>query len=221
MSEFCIYDRFAGNPVVFEDAELRAVGFGASEDYLIDTGTTFVAVAAGRLFVNGYVIAAGMYACIPAPAVFTGGKCCALLATVKHYRGIFQLGGPIEDAGRLRYINGCTDTGLIQPPRQGDPCLNYLHFPAAIRQDAHHHPSHRVGLICDGQGRCHHDGRVTPMRPRQIFVIPAGVQHWFETADDALRIVTFHPDSEFGPTDENHQMLDATIVGADDAISAR
>jgi mannose-6-phosphate isomerase-like protein (cupin superfamily) len=220
MGDFAIFDSFADNPVVFEDDELSAVGLSAAEEFRVNSGTVFVAVGSGKLWLNNYLVGTGMYACAPAPAVVIARHCRALLATVKHYRGIFMVGGPLESGGRLRYINGCTDTGLIQPLRCGDPCLNYLHFPAAIRQDAHHHPSHRIGLVYSGQGLCHSDkttplggstDRITAMRTGGIFVIPAGTRHWFETSDETLRIVAFHPDSEWGPTDESHQMLNATL----------
>lgn len=223
MSDFAIFDNFADNPIIFEDEEIRAIGLSAADEELrINSGTTFVAVASGTVWLNNYPVLAGMYACAPAPAVITARRyCSALLATVKHYRGIFMVGGPLESSGRLRYINGCTDTGLIPPLRCGDPCLNYLHFPAAIRQDAHHHPSHRIGLVYSGRGLCHSDktmprpggnsDQITVMQTGGIFVIPAGTRHWFETSDETLRIVAFHPDSEWGPTDESHQMLNATL----------
>ena len=41
------------------------------------------------------------------------------------YEGVFQLGGPIEAVGRLRYIDGCTDSLLLGPLVCGDPCSNF------------------------------------------------------------------------------------------------
>lgn len=211
MTRFSFHESFDGNPVLFEGDKILASGFSGGVVERAD-GTTYVAVASGALTANGHLLKTGMFAAIPGPAIFVAERCCAMLVTVKTYRGIFLLGGPIENGGRLRYIDGCTDTGLIQPLRQGDPCLNYLHFPAGIRQTEHHHPSHRIGLVFAGEGLCHHDDElVTPMRSGGIFIIPAGTPHRFETADHVLRIVAFHPDSEFGPTDESHQMLNATL----------
>ena len=63
-----------------------------------------------------------------------------------HYRAFFTIGGEIEDKGRLRYIDGCTDSLLIPPVKKGDPCLNHLHFPKNITQTPHTHPSHRIYL---------------------------------------------------------------------------
>ncbi|MBL7998327.1 MAG: cupin domain-containing protein, partial [Candidatus Kapabacteria bacterium] len=70
------------------------------------------------------------------------------------YSGQFMLGGPIEQKGRLKYIDGCTDSLLIPPVKYGDPCLNALYFPAGIDQTAHTHPSMRVGMIVSGKGEC-------------------------------------------------------------------
>jgi quercetin dioxygenase-like cupin family protein len=215
MADFAILDYT--NRLVFEDDDIAVLGF-CHGPLLGNAGTTFVAVAAGTLTISNahghYRLGVGMYACVPSPASFAGRNCRALLATAKNYRGIFALGGPAEDGGRLRYIDGCSDTGLIQPLKRGDPCLNYLHFPSATRQTPHHHPSHRVGLVLAGEGLCHHGDKTTPMAPGSMWLIPAGAEHWFETAEATLRVVAFHPDSEFGPTDEDHQMLNATLTGA-------
>jgi hypothetical protein len=203
------------NAVDFEDDDIAVVGFSSGRrHYPKATGTTFVAVADGALTVNGLRLEAGMYACAPEPATFEARDCRALLATAKGYRGMFALGGPVENSGRLRYIDGCSDTGLIQPLKCGDPCLNYLHFPGKTRQTPHYHPSHRVGLVFAGEGLCHTGARTTPMWPGDMWLIPAGLEHWFETDEATLRVIAFHPDSEFGPTDESHQMLNATLTAA-------
>jgi hypothetical protein len=70
------------------------------------------------------------------------------------YRGVFTVGGPIEPTGRLRYIDGCTDSLLLPPQMSGDPCLNALYFPAGISQTQHTHPSARIGLVVRGAGEC-------------------------------------------------------------------
>jgi quercetin dioxygenase-like cupin family protein len=156
-----------------------------------------------------------MYACLPEsgrPVRGRGHNCRAMVVTHKHYKGIFTIAGPVEEKGRLRYIDGCTDTTLLPPLRVGDPCLNALFFPPGISQTRHYHPSTRIGLVYDGEGVCHHDEVDTPLRPGDIFVIPPRGWHCFETTTSYMRIVAFHPDSLWGPDDENHQMLDATIT---------
>lgn len=104
---------------------------------------------------------------------------------------------------------------LIPPPVLGDPCLNLLYFPPAVKQRAHTHPSVRVGVVATGHGACLlHDGSPpVPLQPGSVFVIPEGLVHSFETrADSDMRVVAFHPDSDCGPTHENHPMINKTIL---------
>lgn len=145
------------------------------------------------------------------------------------FRAYNVFGGPIESTGRLKYIDGCTDSLLIPPVKLGDPCLNHLHFPSGIVQTQHTHPSHRIGIIAKGNGEC-----VTPfgkldLTEGMIFVIkeyddtgefvegldgnmyPAG-QHSFNTYGSSMDVIAFHPDSDFGPTDVEHPMINRTIV---------
>ena len=42
--------------------------------------------------------------------------------------------------------------------------------------------------------------------------MPAGERHRFETGGAALDVLVFRPDSAWGPTDDAHQMPDATII---------
>jgi mannose-6-phosphate isomerase-like protein (cupin superfamily) len=213
MDQFAILPRAKG---VLLDADPISVRvFDGGIQYLETEGTLFFAVAAGYPTIRGVALSPGMYGSIPHGAAIKGmGDCRVLLVDHRHYTGIFALGGPIETQGRLRYINGCTDTGLVQPLKLGDPCLNALFFPARTLQSAHRHPSHRIGVIYDGEGVCHTDPEQppTPMRKGDLFFIPANALHWFETAGSDMRIMIFHPDSEFGPTDEKHQMREATII---------
>ena len=67
------------------------------------------------------------------------------------FNGIDMVGAS-EKSGRLSYIDGCTDSLLVMPPRLGDPCLNYLHFPMGIDQTQHLHPSIRMGIDIGGKG---------------------------------------------------------------------
>jgi mannose-6-phosphate isomerase-like protein (cupin superfamily) len=77
--------------------------------------------------------------------------------------------------------------------QRGDPCLNYLHFPAHTLQTPHHHPSQRGGLVYDGEGLCHTRAQTMVTRPGSMWLIPAGLEHWFQTNDSALRILAFIP----------------------------
>lgn len=152
---------------------------------------------------------------VPGPATLTGDARVVVITRLGH-RGMFVLGGPIEEWGRLRYIDGCTDTLLIPPPRIGDPCLNALYFPPRTRQTEHAHPSLRAGVVVSGRGVC-----VTPrnrfdLAPGKIFFLPPETRHAFHTSDSegrsALCVVAFHPDSDYGPDDDDHPMLNRTYM---------
>ena len=179
------------------------------------SGFTFLAVAGGVAMIEtGYILCAGMFACLPADTVLHLREARLMLVTLRRFEGIPLVGGPVERTGRLDYIDGCSDTGLIAPLRLGNPCLNFLHFPPGVRQTRHTHPSHRIGLVYRGNGVCIHDNGETPMRAGDVFALPAWTPHCFHTAEDIMDIIAFHPDSVFGPTDESHQMKNATIQNA-------
>lgn len=159
-----------------------------------------------------YPLRAGMYFVAPSAAYLDGGS--GLIIVAYERDAVFTLGGPIENEGRLRYINGCTDTLLLAPWRLGEPCLNFLHFPPLTKQTQHTHPSARVGLVMRGTGTCVYGEmrRRVPLEVGTAFVIPTNLIHAFETSDDILDVVAWHPDSDVGPTDEHHPMINRTII---------
>jgi hypothetical protein len=67
--------------------------------------------------------------------------------------------------------------------------------------------------VVDGAGTCvsgedHRDA----MRSGSVFVLPAGTCHRFETGPhDHLLLMAWHPDSDVGPTDDDHPMLNRTL----------
>lgn len=129
----------------------------------------------------------------------------------------FMVGGPIEKTGRLRYIDGCTDSLLIPPWRRGEACLNLLHIPAGVEQTMHTHPSDRIGVVVSGTGQCVTPDGTVDLVPGMIWRIPADGLHRFRTEGDSVRIVAWHPDSDTGPTDDDHPMIRRTMV---DGVSA-
>jgi quercetin dioxygenase-like cupin family protein len=139
--------------------------------------------------------------------VSTGGNVIA----VESYPGQRQFGGPVTGEGRLRYIDGCSDALLVCLPRRGEPCLNYLRVPPGTRQSAHMHPSERIGVILAGRGECRTPRGVHPLSPGIAWRIPTGALHAFATDSEPLEILAWHPDSDFGPTDADHPMLNRTI----------
>lgn len=151
------------------------------------------------------------------------------------YRAMNTFGGVIEEVGRLKYIDGCTDSLLIPPVKMGDPCLNHLHFPKNITQTAHTHPSHRIGIVSDGYGECVTPFGTLPLVKGMIFVIKEWYEgmensegvgldgkihlagtHKFDTTDSHMDVIAFHPDSDFGATDIVHPMINRTIVQNDE-----
>lgn len=164
-----------------------------------------------------HVLSAGMWASVP-------GQChlqpvgsdlsCGIVISRHHWLGMFMVGGPLEERGRLRYIDGCTDSVLAPPVRMGDPCLNGLWFPMGTEQTMHTHPSVRVGMVVRGRGQCVTPGSVHDLEPGMVFVIPAGGEHRFRTGPESgLTVVAWHPDSDCGPTDVDHPMVRRTMVG--------
>jgi hypothetical protein len=128
------------------------------------------------------------------------------------FRGLGACGGPIETAGRLRYIDRCSDTVLMPPPVMGDPCLNHLHFPLGIEQTEHTHPSTRAGAIARGFGWCETPAGLSELWPGAVFYIPADGRHRFVTGTESMDVIAYHPDSDWGPTDEEHPMINRTWV---------
>lgn len=157
----------------------------------------------------------GMYFSAPGGIQLSGaGR--AILITQENHQAFFNLGGPIEEKGRLQYIDGCTDSLLLAPPLFGDPCLNLLHIPPQTFQSQHTHPSLRAGIVVSGWGQCITPDGTYDLRAGLAFVIPAEAQHSFTTQDEALRVIAYHPDSDFGPTHEQHPMINRTYLSNGD-----
>lgn len=159
---------------------------------------------------NEFRLKAGMYFSVPGEARISGGK--GIAVSRPGYAGFFHVGGPIERRGRLKYIDGCTDSLLVSPILKGDPCLNLLYFPPGINQTQHTHPSNRIGMVAKGFGECVTPRGSTPLFPGQIFIIHAEGLHSFRTDDSDMTVIAYHPDSDFGATHEDHPMINRTIV---------
>lgn len=166
-----------------------------------------------------FELVAGLFYSVPGNAFIKGGE--GFVVSTMDFRGMFLLGGPIEPEGRLHYIDGCSDSILISPQRKGDPCLNFLFLPPGIDQTQHTHPSHRVGLVVSGAGHCVTLNCTYPLGPGMLFVLSPNTLHSFHTLYSHLRIVVYHPDSDFGPTHDDHPMVNQTIIDGISASSIR
>ena len=128
------------------------------------------------------------------------------------WRGHTVIGVADKDGpGHVQYIDGCTDSLVIAPPRLGDPCLNLLYFPPHVDQTFHTHPSYRAGVVISGHGKASLDDQEIDLTTGVTFFLPAESRHRFRTGDTPMTVLAFHPDSDWGPTDENHPMLNRTI----------
>ncbi|MDR9895291.1 cupin domain-containing protein [Aetokthonos hydrillicola Thurmond2011] len=189
---------------------------GTHFGFVFDGFTNLTTCYAG--FEQVFTLAKGMYFCVPGSVSVSGGW--GILISSLKYHGMFMIGGPVEEKGRLLYMDGCSDSLLVPPTIKGDPCLNHLHFPPRISQTRHTHPSIRIGIVMSGKGRCiipeNDDGTgldvEIPLTPGQIFVIPTNGQHSFFTDDSTLDIIAYHPDSDTGPTHDDHPMINRTFV---------
>jgi quercetin dioxygenase-like cupin family protein len=187
---------------------------------LPDDATHFGYVASGNATLDcdsgSFHLTTGMYFSVPGKLRVSGPKSGGLgsgfVASRVAWRGFFQLGGPTEESGRLRYIDGCSDSLLISPVVAGDPCLNLLYLPPHTTQTEHTHPSCRVGMIASGKGVCKTPAETFPLEPGMVFNIAPEALHSFHTSDESLRVIAWHPDSDFGPTHHDHPMINRTII---------
>lgn len=199
-----------------------------------DGSTYYVFVQVGEAIIDGtWPLTTGMFGSFTRGKMQVGSNSKVLIIERVGFIGLFGIGGPIEEVGRLKYIDGCTDSLLVPPVKKGDACLNHLHFPPKINQTMHTHPSIRVGIVASGFGECVTPFGNTPLQPGMAFIIheengekATGLDgklydigsHCFRTFDGTMDVVAWHPDSDFGPEDENHPMINRTIV---DGVSAK
>ena len=180
-------------------------------------GACFGFIQRGVVRVRGnrtdWILHAGQFFSSPAGvALELQRDSVALVVQRCDYYGMNFAGGPVESLGRLRYIDGCSDTLLISPPLRGEPCLNLLHFPTNIDQTAHTHPSSRIGIVKRGGGRCVTPAGSVALVPGLFFHIPTNGVHKFQTDREDMDVIAYHPDSDFGPTHQEHPMVNRTLV---------
>lgn len=159
-----------------------------------------------------YFLRDHMYFAVSGERIFLSGG-SGIVYQTKAYRPQFLFGGPVEEWGRLKYIDGCTDSLLIPPVKFGDPCLNALYFPPNINQTEHVHPSLRAGLVIRGKGTCVTREADTALEPGVAFIIETDGLHYFKTPpNSSMTVIAYHPDSDVGSKDDDHPMVNRTIV---------
>lgn len=156
-------------------------------------------------------LSAGAFFCAPGEIDLTVLGSVTLIERFG-FRGL-PSAGSIEATGRLAYIDGCSDSILCMPPRLGDPVLNHLHFPVGIEQTQHSHPSIRLGVVARGKGFAYGPGWEKPLEAGTVFLLNAHEVHAFKTTrGESMDVIAFHPDSDWGPTDGVHPMLNRTYL---------
>jgi quercetin dioxygenase-like cupin family protein len=146
-------------------------------------------------------------------------KCSKGTAVVIEYPGLHLLESRyfVQDKlgmGNLSYIDGGTNTTAVNPGRLGDPVVNYVHFPANMKQTLHTHPSHRVGMILKGRGLVELEDSEFPLQQGDVFFMQRNVLHNFMCPyDEDVVLFVFAPDSGTGPTDEVNPLKIRTYVG--------
>lgn len=185
------------------------------------TSTVYGMVLAGHIQDPWTQVRAGQWFCLTSVSeqelrITQSYDCHVVYIERMGFRGQRSQGGPLESQGRLVYIDGCSDSLLAYPPRQGDASLNHLHFPRGILQSFHTHPSSRFGIVVEGSGWADYhtaDGEVSePLMQGRVFYLPAMMMHRFRTDNSSMTIVAYHPDGDWGPTDHNHTMLNRTYL---------
>jgi quercetin dioxygenase-like cupin family protein len=214
-----------GLMAAFDDEEFPCRAYGINTDMealeIQGPGTVFGYLHEGQtwVMVDGHfdrVLFANSYFSIPQVnrskmLASEGSK--GFVAFRNGYLGLNIVGRFLEERGRLKYIDGCSDTLLIAPPLKGDPCFNLLHFPTGISQTKHTHPTVRIGLVHAGSGWCHTADGTEELATGSMFILAPDAIHAFETTEHSMQLTVFHPDSDYGPTHEEHPMLNRTIVG--------
>jgi quercetin dioxygenase-like cupin family protein len=199
---------------LYEHGALRVHSLGGGQLALEPGSTYWLLVTAGscvcELADDRVQLPAERYLVGCGPGSVRGGH--GLVIEQRGYQRVRQWGGPLEQRGRLRYVDGCTDSLLVCPPRAGEACLNHLHIPAHTRQSEHTHPSLRLGVIARGAGVCRTVAGETVLQAGLGWLIPPGLAHGFSTAERSLDVLAWHPDSDFGPTDGDHPMLNRTFL---------
>lgn len=215
--EFRTFDPETNTRLFTDEYPTHFVSFDANQRTVFHREDTYFgflfrpATIIKRTF-GGLLMPAETFFAISGPFEISGAGRGFAVAREGH-RAYDTLGGPVEAEGRLKYIDGCTDSLLVSPIRLGDPCLNHLHFPPNIKQTMHTHPSNRIGVVARGQGRCITPTGEIPLLPGVRFCIPRDSEHCFYTDDHTMDVIAWHPDSDYGPQDENHPMVNRTMVG--------
>lgn len=198
---------------------LRLTKLEAGESRAFDyTRGTYYIMLQNASYYSDNVKLEDVYAALTVNNHFTV-KCGKGTAVVIEYMGLHLLESRfyVQDKlnmGNLSYMDGGTNTTAVNPGRLGDPVVNYVHFPAGMKQTLHTHPSHRIGMILKGRGLVELDNGEFPLEPGEVFFMQRNVLHNFMCPyNEDVVLFVFAPDSGTGPTDEVNPLKIRTYVG--------
>lgn len=176
--------------------------------------TLFGYVLAGQMNYDKLNINAGLFFSLPSMSdkKITVVNGAAFIVCRFGYLGASSVGWGVNGPGRLSYIDGCSASILVYPPRLGEPSLHHLHFPKETSQSWHLHPSIRMGVVIRGSGTACLKGKKIPLVAGSTFALDPMETHRFETGVEPMDLIAFHPDGDWGPEDENHPMLNRTFL---------
>jgi hypothetical protein len=69
-------------------------------------------------------------------------------------------------------------------------------------------------VVANGSGFACFADREMPLTAGTLFCIEERELHRFRTEDQRLDVIAFHPDGDWGPTDQDHPMLNRTYLSA-------
>lgn len=178
---------------------------------LTGAGSYFI-MSLDSKFASKNITATGCFAGYTHQEFSLSGKYIALKLDYFNFGKTIISDIPWNNPGDLSYIDGCSNSVIIPPPRNGEPCINYLYFPKNINQTPHTHPSVRIGLVLSGQGYAILGKKKKPLKQGDIFLLDRHTLHNFATTHSDMSLIVFHPDSESGPTDEFNPMISRTYL---------
>jgi len=206
-----------------ENKTTRVYGFTPETFLLLPGGHTHFGFVLSGHIVLGYAngskmpLPKGCHFCVKEVATVESYG-TGIVSSAEGFAGMNQFGGPLENEGRFRYVDGCSNSLLVHPLRKGDPCFHHLHLDPHVKEMPHTHPSLRTLVVYRGEGEAIVPGLDTVHIKRgDAFVIEPDCVHSFNTGEAGMSLVTYHPDSVVGYTDDNNPMLNNTISGGKSA----
>jgi hypothetical protein len=122
------------------------------------------------------------------------------------FKGQNLIGGPVEESGRLSYIDGSSDTILVYPPRIGDPIFSVVYFPKNTEQTFQMHSSVRMGAIISGGGYiCFDEAEENnvSLTLGDMICFEQNERHRIKTTGNILQMIVYNPQGNWGPQDHN------------------